>query len=90
MIYIHRYIELDTEKSLVWNLQELELVENPTIAIIHKHHSGFFVEGKSDSLFYSNTNICVRWLDFFFQSSKFESFLVIALLAHHLSIVRNS
>ena len=49
--FIHRYIELDTEKSLVWNLQELELVENPTIAIVHKHHSGFFVEGKSDSCF---------------------------------------
>jgi len=45
-----RYIELDTEKSLVWNLQELELVENPTIAIVHKHHSGFFVEDNEEKI----------------------------------------
>merc|ERR1712008_654150 len=45
-----RYIELDTEKSLVWNLQELEVVENPTIAIVHKHHSGFFVEDNEEKI----------------------------------------
>ena len=38
---------MDIEKSLVWNLQEQAIVEHPTIAIVHKNHSDFFVEGKN-------------------------------------------
>ena len=43
---IFRYVELDIDKSLVWNLQERTVVENPIIAIAHKAHSDFFLEGK--------------------------------------------
>jgi len=45
-----RYTELDIEKSLVWNLQEQTIVENPTIAIVHKHHSDFFIEDKDEKI----------------------------------------
>ena len=41
---------MDIEKSLVWNLQEQAIVEHPTIAIVHKDHADFFVEGKIKSL----------------------------------------
>ena len=39
-----RYVELDIEKSLVWNLQEQTLIEHPIITIIHRSHANFFLE----------------------------------------------
>lgn len=45
-----RFIEMDTEKSLVWNLQEKTLVENPIIVIVHKNHSSFYLEDNGDSI----------------------------------------
>lgn len=40
-----RYLELDLDKSLVWNMQEQTLIEHPIITIIHRSHANFFLEG---------------------------------------------
>ena len=39
-----RYLELDLDKSLVWNMQEQTLIEHPIITIIHRSHANFFLE----------------------------------------------
>ena len=45
-----RFVELDTEKSLVWNLQEKVIIENPILTIVHKNHLHYFFEGKKNTL----------------------------------------
>jgi len=52
-----RYVELDIDKSLVWNLQERAVVENPIIAIAHKAHSDFFLEDDGENIMDSITEI---------------------------------
>lgn len=39
-----RFIEMQTQKSLVWNLQECILVEHPIIVLVHKDHSNFYLQ----------------------------------------------
>lgn len=43
---ISRFYSLDVSKSLVWNLQNKVIVENPIIYIVFDEHADFFSNGK--------------------------------------------
>ncbi len=40
-----RYLHLEPEHSLAWNLQGQNIVEHPIIVIVHKDHSSLYLDG---------------------------------------------
>jgi len=43
--YIIRFYSLDVKKSLVWNLQNKTIIENPIIYVVFADHLNCFTEG---------------------------------------------